>query len=150
MPADDPTPLEVILALVAALAVVFGGYLQSRPRRAGAGGGPRERLRTDLEIMQLLPKEAASYPLMTAHVDAAVERLVTVDDKRRRDPFGTTVAVILLLLAAAAVFGASRLPGASWLLLIPAVPLAVFGVVGLALSAGKSLRDERGNRITGP
>ena len=111
------------------------------------GGGLRARLRADLELLKALPEGSQGRSRLQEHIDATVERLITVDGAMRRDWLGTALAVVLLIIAVLTGTTAWRLGGWWTLLWLPAVTFALLGAVGAGISVPRAERDEKGRRL---
>lgn len=62
----------------------------------------------------------------------------------RRDPIGIAVAAAMITTAALLLLPALLAGGWAWLLALPAAPLLILGVFGLAFSLTVAPRDDRG------
>lgn len=132
----------IVQATVGILTVLVGmaNYVSGR-------GGARERVREDLELLALLPDDHRLRPVLLSRAEDALDQLLRDESEKTRDTSGIVLA--LFLLAGAGATGATEVANnALWLLL--AVPLAVFGTVGLSQDAVPRRRDERGRAIKEP
>jgi hypothetical protein len=133
------------LASVAVSVVGVGGIMIERRRREPRG---RERIKSDLEILSLLPEDSEIAPVLRAHLEDSIKQMVDVEDKKRRDPFGMALAIVFIAISSGLLVASFRNGGWYWWLTIPAAITAIFGVAGLAQDATKRTRDERGRPIT--
>lgn len=105
-------------------------------------GGTRARIRRDLDLLERMPEGEAKNAL-SDFVDRRVLALVTDEQTKTRDLNGVVLAILFLASAAWMAAQALSSDGSSvwW---VGAVPLALFGVVGLSQDAVPRERDERG------
>lgn len=127
--------------LIAAAAVIAG-----LARYLATTRGVRNRIKSDLEIMERLP-DGLSKRRLEQHINEQVDALITSTREKRRDPFGIVLGLILLglgvWLIALGVTGSNL-----WFL--PAFVLLIFGIAGVSLDAVPRRRDERGRIIAEP
>ncbi|MFJ3494838.1 hypothetical protein ACIPPJ_14750 [Streptomyces sp. NPDC086091] len=131
-------------ASVGVAVVGVGGVMIERRRREPRG---RERIKTDLELLELLPQDSSVIPVLRSHIEDSIKQIIEVEDKKRRDPAGVVLAIAFILIAAS-LFAASFINGGLyWWLTVPGAVTGIFGLVGLAQDATKRNRDERGRPI---
>jgi len=102
----------------------------------------RSRLKTDAEVLKLLPENGEARKLLAAHIERAIVRLAE-DDEMRRDPLGVVIA--LMLLGFAGWTGVLALDHPKWWW--AAIPLGSMGAYGFVSDAFRAKRDERGRRL---
>jgi hypothetical protein len=124
---------------LAALPVIGGGFQLARGQR-----GARKRLKEDLELLALMPDGSDVRATMLKHLDDQVRGLATKDDELRRDPTG--IGMGLVFLVASVVLGYFAVTGSGWWWLASFL-VALIGTAGLASSAAKKARDEKGRII---
>ncbi|RSS34096.1 hypothetical protein [Streptomyces sp. WAC08241] len=112
-----------------------------RRRREPRG---RERIKSDLELLSLLPPDSEVAPALRAHIEGGIRQLVEVEDVKRRDPFGIALAIVFILITVALLTASFLNGGWYWWLTVPAAVTGIFGIAGLAQDATKRTRDERG------
>lgn len=134
---------ETITAIVTATLAVAAGAL-TVAREWAARGGQRAGIKQLVDILNALPPDSAGRRDLEAHIDAAIRSLVIRESYLRRDPSGIVLAVLLLAGAIGMTVLAVR---GSWLWWFSAAGMALFGIVGLTISAPMALRDERGRVI---
>ncbi|MFM9614057.1 hypothetical protein [Streptomyces niveiscabiei] len=121
--------------------VGVGGVMVERRRREPRG---RERIKSDLELLDLLPSESQVAPLLRTHIEDSIRQMIQVEDVKRRDPLGIVLAIVFILIAGALITASSLNGGWYWWLTVPGAVTGIFGIVGLAQDATKRTRDERG------
>lgn len=143
--AGTPTsvpPMEwgQVIAIVGAATVAVAAL----SRELIAGRGVRARLRQDVELLNLLPKDSEAHELLSAHVDRAVAQLVEYDSEMRRDWSGVGAGVMVSVFAVISAIRARE--GSDWFWLL--VAFWVLCAIAL-LSEGlpKAHRTASGSRI---
>jgi len=134
---------------VAKIAAAVGPVVVAFVGAAVAGAGTRNRrsqLKTDAEVLMLLPENSDARRLMESHIEGSITRMAE-DDEKRRDPMGSVLA--LLFLGFAGWTWTLALDGSNWWV-APAIFFTTFGFVGLGSDAFRAKRDERGRRIRPP
>lgn len=116
----------------------LAAWLQHRPY----GGAARRRIRSDLEMVQLLPDDSDARARLSEHLEKAVLQLIENETQKRREPVGIVLAVVLLLLAGWFFWFAVSERGAALVLLAVAVVTLVVALAGLAEDAVPRRRDE--------
>ncbi|MFD8267013.1 MULTISPECIES: hypothetical protein [Streptomyces althioticus group] len=129
------------LASVAVAVVGVGGVMIERRRREPRG---RDRIKTDLELLSLLPTDSELVPEFRAHIEDSIRQIIKGEDEKRRDPFGIALASVFILIAVALVTASVLNGGWYWWLTVPGAVTGIFGIAGLAQDATKRTRDERG------
>jgi hypothetical protein len=127
---------------IAAFGVV-GAWLQTRRSR----DGNRAQIKQDLELFELLPEESGARADLLTHIESEITRLIKREDELTRDPSGIGIAIFLLLVGVGLAVPSFRDGGWWWLLVVPAVWFAIFGIVGLGQTIPRRQRDARGNTI---
>ncbi|MFE9606829.1 hypothetical protein [Streptomyces hokutonensis] len=123
----------IIVAIVGVLGVLFE-RLSRKPRS-------RDRVRTDLEILSLLPPDSKARDALRGHIDTTIDRIVHVEDMQRRDWPGAVVSVTFLALSGGLWFGAIDRGGAWQWLMVPALLTGLFGVVSTVQTLTLRKRD---------
>lgn len=132
---------ETISKVALAVLPVLGALLASlRGRSQG-----RTRLKTDLELLPLIPKESAGYAKWDEYITRTISEIVARDTELTRDAFGTGLA--LTFLAVAIAMGYVALDQGQGLWWIGVVLVGVFGLAGFATSFPKRRRDAKGRTI---
>ncbi|WP_017625294.1 hypothetical protein [Nocardiopsis chromatogenes] len=127
--------VQVAIGVVA----VAGALLKILPARGRTT--LRDDIRTDAEIVGLLPEGKARERLME-HIDGLVARLAE-EQGHRRDPAGMALGVSFMIIAGALGILGMNLGGwAMWALLTTAVLLFCFGLIGFSMEAEKRARGE--------
>ncbi|MEU6535695.1 hypothetical protein [Streptomyces sp. NPDC047000] len=126
---------------MAAAVIGVGGVIVERHRREPRG---RERIKSDLELLNLLPSDSQVTPLLRTHIEDSIRQMIEVEDVKRRDPFGIALAIVFILLAGALITTSFLNGGWYWWLTVPGAVTGIFGIAGLAQDAAKRTRDERG------
>lgn len=133
---------EVIIGMVAAAGLILAAAIGAPRILRDARWG----IQRDLEIWKALPKESAAREDLLKKIDREVKSL-DVHDQKRRNPAGVGLSISFLVIGGALLW-LVIIQGALWWLASPvALALIIFGLVGFAISVGKTLRDEKGNTI---
>ena len=129
--------------LVIAGAGLLAVALQLLRERAGRSG-MRAQLKTDLEIVALLPDSSDVKARLQANIDERIGRMIKDESEKRRDLYSTLLGVFLLAFAAWMTTIGDRF-WSFWL--APADFVALLGAVGLFQGLVPHKRDERGRII---
>jgi hypothetical protein len=128
-------------AIVAVLTTL--GIVINRRYRQPQG---RDRVKLDLEILKLLPWQSEVRAELLSHVETSIQRIITVEDRLRRDPAGMAISLIIAMAAGALFYGGSS-TGHLWWFLVAAYVLAL-SVVLFYLSYRRRPRDIAGRAVT--
>ncbi|MFE5840351.1 hypothetical protein ACFQ7N_01730 [Streptomyces niveus] len=131
-------------ASIAVAVVGVGGVMIERRRREPRG---RERIKADLELLELLPSDSSVVPELRGHIEESIKQIIEVEDEKRRDPFGIVLAIVFTLIAISLIAASFINGGLYWWLTVPGGLTGLFGLAGLAQDATKQKRDERGRPI---
>jgi len=104
----------------------------------------RERLRSDLELVGLLPDNSPARKALLQRAERDINQIVKDEVELTRNPTGATLAVLFLGAALILAFTATRANPFWWILV---AVLAVFGAVGFSFDGVKRHRDEKGHAI---
>lgn len=127
---------------VAVLTILAAGFEVVR-RRANS----RDRIKQDLELLQLLPEGSKARVKLTEHVENRVLKLIEHDEELRRDPTGIAFSVIFFALAAACIGYAVHGGSWWWLLVVPGAFLLLISISGFSQDVRKLKRDEKGRPV---
>ncbi|WP_371795618.1 hypothetical protein [Streptomyces sp. NBC_01718] len=130
----------LVPVVVAFLATI--GILINRSYKNPQG---RERVKLDLEILELLPQESGVRSQLLKHVETSIRRIITVEDVNRRDPAGMTAGALSVLGSGGLFYG-----GASndrWWWWFAAAYVLVGGVVIFCRGFKKRQRDIGGSPV---
>lgn len=130
--------------IIAAALTLIGVAVQVARSR---GTRTRSVIKADLELLASLRQDSQAYTDLQRHVEARVAALIEHEQAARREPYGIVWGVLFCGAAVASTAAAGMNGGWAWLLMILAVPLAVFGIFALATSIPKRARDEEGQQI---
>jgi Flp pilus assembly protein TadB len=136
---------ELVAAIVGAGAGLVTTLVQVSRSRSGRHG----RLKDDLELLQLLPKESAARADLLRHVDAGVKAMITDTQTKRRDATGIGLGLTMVLLSVLFIVLAIANGGWWWAGLALAVPIGLIGAVGFGQDVRLLERDEKGRPISG-
>ncbi len=131
---------EISPIVVAALAAVTAA-IRFWGDRAG-----RQRLKLDLEILQLLPQDATVRSLWLAQIERRIDDALERESERTRDPSGIVLALLFLAAGGVVTYESASGDFSGWWAALAAV-LVLFGAVGLSQDAIPRRRDARGRPI---
>jgi len=109
-----------------------------------AAGRRRAEIKSDVELMNMLPLGNPSRELLDEHVRLSIERLVRRERERRRDASGVVLGLVLIVLGL--VFARFAVNASAWWWLA-AAPFGALGAYGAMESGARRRRDERGHVI---
>ncbi|MCF2531314.1 hypothetical protein [Yinghuangia soli] len=132
----------VLVPAAIAVAALLSGFLNHQYRQPRG----RHKVKMDLEILGLLPKDSGIRTKLLGHIDATIKGIIEVEDSRRRDWQGIWLAVVFLVTSGSLFYGASENDGDWWWLASGAI-VAFVGTMGLLVSGPKRQRDIGGSPI---
>jgi hypothetical protein len=114
------------------------------------GESARAAIRSDVEILGLLPPGSEAHRELARHVQARVVRLVRFEEGARRDPSGIAVVGVCLASGGLCTFLAIRDSGFRWFGLSISLFFLALAVWGAVLSIPRTQRDAKGKPVGEP
>ncbi|HWE90153.1 MAG TPA: hypothetical protein VG317_11900 [Pseudonocardiaceae bacterium] len=134
---------DLISKILLAALPVAAAAVQLIRRKDGRVG----QLKTNLELLALLPEDGPARAKLLDHIERSVERLIVEEDELRREPMGIALGIVFLAVAIGLTVFAFRDGGWWWWPII--IFIAIMGATGLGQDGVRRKRDAKGRPIKG-